>query len=215
MATTAAPLLPRKQAMNGTVEACAIFVADDEIVVRNVVKQTLEQQGHTVTCFTNASDCLDLLQCHGQSCDLLIVGAAMADMSGIDLVRTARRIRSALPIVVVARHGDIPLAVAAIKAGATDFVEQPLEDDVLLPIVNAALKTRYSGDCLADGVLTATELKILKMVIDDKTTKEIAYSVGCSNRTIETHRYRIMQKLNVESTNGLVKAALAMGLVSP
>lgn len=201
-------------AMPDMAEERAVFVADDEPAVQHAVTQVLGRQGHTVRCFASGLECLDVLRRQGRDCSLLIAGSVMPGMNGIDLARAARRIHPCLPIVVVAREGDIPLAVAAIKAGATNLVERPLREDVLLPVVDAVLQERRCGDRLAGNVLTPAELRILRMVVDDRTTKEIAYALGCSSRTIETHRYRMMRKLKAGSTSKLVKAALAMGLGS-
>jgi two-component system response regulator FixJ len=186
-----------------------IFFVDDEPKVRQVVGETLEQLGSKISCFANASDCLEQLQI--QRCDLLITDMKMPGMNGIELLTEAKRFAPWLPVLVVTGYGDIPTAVTAVKAGAVDFIEKPLETESFLRKVKSLMKRNAVLDYMKNKPLTKTEAKILRMVIDGKSSKEIAISLHRSVRTIEVHRSRVMHKLGVDNLVDLVKRAVAMG----
>lgn len=192
-----------------------VFFVDDQPGVCKIVGLAIEERGYNVTCFTDAFSCLQVLQQEDQRCDLLITDVNMSGMDGIELLTESKRIRPLLPVLVVTAYGDIPLAVRAVKAGAIEFIEKPLDENVLLPAIDTALKANAFADSLAGRPLTETESKVLQMIVEDKTSKEIAYILGRSTRTVDTHRHHIMRKLNVATTAGLTKSAIAMGLVPP
>ncbi|NLE29524.1 MAG: DNA-binding response regulator, partial [Phycisphaerae bacterium] len=119
-----------------------------------------------------------------------------------------------LPVLVITGFGEIPAAVQAVKAGALDYLEKPLDEATFLPIVDNALKLHETKENKLNQLLTKTERKILKFVVEGKGNKEIAQLLNCSVRTIENHRYRMTRKLNVDSTASLVRTAIAMGFAS-
>lgn len=187
-----------------------IFFVDDEPKVREVVGETLEQLGTKVSCFANASDCLEQLEI--QRCDLLITDMKMPGMNGIELLTEAKRLAPWLPVLVLTGYGDIPTAVTAVKAGAVDFIEKPLETETFLKKVKSLMKRNAVLDFMKNKPLTRTEAKILRLVIEGKSSKEIGNLLHRSVRTIEVHRARVMHKLGVDNLVDLVKRAVVMGL---
>jgi FixJ family two-component response regulator len=188
-----------------------IFLVDDEPGVRKAVAQTLKRLGHKITTFPNAADCLEKLP--SQNCDLLITDVKMPGMDGIELVSKAKRIIPWLPILVITGYGDIPMAVRAVKAGAIEFIEKPLHRQTLLDTVQSALKQNDLTDFLKGKQLTKVETTVLRLLLQGKSNKEIAYMRRRSIRTIEDHRSHIMRKLNVDNLVDLVKRATDMRLV--
>jgi FixJ family two-component response regulator len=188
-----------------------IFFVDDEPAVCRSVSQTLKRSGYTVSCFADAADCLEQLRM--QSCDLLITDVRMPGIDGIELVRRAKRIVPWLPILVITGYGDIPMAVRAVKAGATEFIEKPLQKQSFLAAVQAALSRQDLGNLLKGKSLTKKEIAILRLILEGRSNKEIAQILHRSIRTVEDHRRHIMRKLDVINVIDLVKRAAVMGLV--
>jgi FixJ family two-component response regulator len=187
-----------------------IFVVDDEPAVCRSVSQTLQRSGYTVSCFTDAAHCLRQIQV--QSCDLLITDVKMPGIDGIELVRRVKCIVPWLPILVITGFGDIQMAVKAVKAGALEFIEKPLQKQSLLEAVQSALKLQDPKNLLKGKSLSKKESVILRLILQGSSNKEIAQILHRSIRTIEDHRRHIMRKLGVESVVDLVKRAAAMGL---
>jgi two-component system response regulator FixJ len=187
-----------------------IFFVDDELKVRQVVGETLEQLSVRVTCFPCASDCIEQLS--SQKCDLLITDLRMPEMDGIELARRARLIAPWVPVLIMTGYGDVPTAVEAIKTGAVDFIEKPLDKKSFVRKVKSLLPENGNGKHLGEP-LTHTEKRVLNLVLDGKSNKEIADLLNRSRRTIEVHRARVMRKLGADSLVDLVKRAAATGLV--
>jgi two-component system response regulator FixJ len=190
-----------------------IFFVDDEPRVRELVGGTLEQAGFRVSCFASAADCLEQLR--ADKCDLLVTDVKLPGMSGIELLTEVKRFTPSLPVLVVTGYGDIPMAVRVMKAGAADFIEKPLERQVLLSAVEFALKQITPTDPLSSKGLTRAEMRVLSMILDGKTNKETANLLHRSVSTVEVHRKHIMRKLGVDNIVDLVKQATAMGLIYP
>jgi len=188
-----------------------IFFVDDEPKVRKVVGRTLEQLGSKVSCFACAADCLERLR--SQMCDLLITDVKMPEMDGIELLAEAKHIIPSLAVLVITGYGDIPMAVRAFKAGALDFIEKPLDRQSFLSAVELVLKRNASPDRLLGKALTRIEMRVLRLILEGKSNKEIAHLRHRSVRTIEFHRNHIMHKLSVDNLVDLVKQAVVMGLV--
>ncbi len=193
-----------------TVRNLHIFFVDDEPAVCRSVSQTLHRSGYKVSCFADADHCLQRLQT--QSCDLLITDVKMPGIDGIELVRRAKCIAPWLPILVITGFGDIPMAVRAVKAGAMEFIEKPLQKQSFLEAVQTALKQQDLSNLLKGKSLTEKEVAVLRLILQGNSNKEIAQILHRSIRTIEDHRRHIMRKLNVDSIVDLVKRAAVMGL---
>lgn len=179
--------------------------------MRKVVRRTLQRTGLQVSCFANAADCLKKLR--SVKCDLLITDVKMPKMDGIELLTEAKRIVPWLHVLVITGYGDIPMAVRAIKAGATNFIEKPLDRRGFLSTVQLILKRNVSADQLLGKPLTKTELKILRFILEGKSSREIANLQKRAKRTIDFHRWKIYRKLGVENLLGLFKRSAEMGLV--
>jgi two-component system response regulator FixJ len=162
-----------------------IFFVDDELKVRQVIAETLEQLSKRVTCFPRASDCIE--QLNSQKCDLLITDLKMPEMDGIELLRRARLIAPWVPVLILTGYGDVPTAVEAIKAGAADFIEKPLDKESFVRKVISLLPENGDHEHLGKS-LTQSEQRVFKLVIDGRSNKEIADSLTRSKRTIEVHR---------------------------
>jgi len=192
-------------------EQSHIFFVDDEEKVLHAVQSTLMQTGAKVSCFKSATDCLGGLKL--QPCDLLITDVKMPVMDGIELIAEAKRIKPHLPVIAVTGYGDIPMAVRALKAGARDFIEKPLERRNFLAAINSVLKESYVPDVLEGKQLTEAEMKVLRLILEGHSNKEIAALLHRSVRTIEDHRGHIMRKVGAENIVGLVKRAYRLGLL--
>ncbi|MHC4692450.1 MAG: response regulator transcription factor [Planctomycetota bacterium] len=188
-----------------------IFFVDDEPALRKVVRRTLQRTGLKVTCFASAADCLKKL--HSVKCDLLITDVKMPKMDGIELLTEAKRIVPWLQVLVITGYGDIPMAVRAIKAGATNFIEKPLDRQGFLSTVELILKRDVSTDPLLGKPLTKTEVKVLRFILEGKSSREIADLQNRAKRTIDFHRWKIYRKLGVDNLLGLFKRSAEMGLV--
>jgi len=170
----------------------------------------LQRRGWRVRTFLNAIDCLEAL--HNEDCDLLIIDVNLPRMDGMELLRHVKRLRPSLPVLMVTGYGEIPLAVEAIKDGAADFIEKPLERTAFLQAVELALGT--GTDPLTGKMLTKVEKRVLGFILEGKTNREIADTLHRSIRTIEDHRARIMRKLGVDNVVDLVKKAISIGVTS-
>jgi two-component system response regulator FixJ len=142
----------------------------------------------------------------------------MPDMDGLTLQRRLSEAGVALPVIVMTGHGDVPIAVAALKAGAADFLEKPFDDDRLLTAVHAALAvsqaTQRQAAAAADiathiASLTPREREVLDLMVAGHQNKVIAHELGASPRTVEVHRGRVMEKMGARSLADLVRMVLA------
>ena len=202
--------------METATKQASIFLVDDEAGILKIVRLTLEEELPCyVSCFDNAADCLEALKDEQRGCSLLITDIKMPGMDGMTLLAKTRQLRPLLPILIITGHGDVPMAVKALKVGALDFIEKPLDEQVLLPVVEAALKRNASTEDLAGKPLTDSEIRILQLIAEGKSNSEMACFLHRSIRTIERHRYQLMHKLNVSSPAELTKVAIALGLTSP
>jgi FixJ family two-component response regulator len=188
-----------------------IFFVDDELKVCETVSETLEQLGSKVTYFTRAEECLEHLS--SKRCDLLIADLVMPGMNGIELLIRAKHLRPWLPVLIITGYGDIPTAVSAMQKGAVDFLEKPLETETFLQKVGSILQKNQDFSTLMNMSLTKMEMKVLKLIVQGNSSKEIAFFLNRSRRTIETHRANVMKKLGVDNVVELIKQASLIGLV--
>jgi two-component system response regulator FixJ len=188
-----------------------IFFLDDEPTIREVVKETLEDSKFKVSCFSDPFECLARLR--SKRCDLLITDMKMPEKDGIELLTDVQSLAPWVPVLMITGYGDIPTAVKAMKAGAVDFIEKPLEKKNFVQKIKSILKKNVSSHPDLGSSLTRAEKKILQLVIHGKSNKEIANLLHRSSRTIEVHRAHIMHKLGVDNLVDLVKRVAVMGLV--
>lgn len=188
-----------------------IFVVDDDSCILDSMSVFLKKAGFECTCFENAYDCLEYLR--GQNCDLLITDVRMSGKNGIELLVEVKHIVPWMPVLVMTSYGDIPLAVEAVKKGALEFIEKPLEWESFLTLVQSIVKQNDLSNFLKGKPLTKKEMIILRLILQDKSNKEIARILRRSVRTVEVHRSHIMYKFDVSSVVELVKQAATMGLL--
>lgn len=187
-----------------------IFVVDDDDCILRATSVILEKANFKCSCFANAEDCLKQLRT--EKCDLLITDVRMPGMDGIDLLTAARQIAPWLCVIVMTSYADIPMAVRAVKAGAVDFVEKPLEWDSLMLLIEAQLEDDGLAEGLKGMALTEREITVLRFILQGKSNKEIGHVLHRSVRTVEVHRSHIMRKLDADNVVDLVKRATAMGI---
>jgi two-component system response regulator FixJ len=201
-------------------DAVRIFVVDDDEAVRDSLELLLHSAGYTrVHAFASAREFLDRVQ--PQPGDCLLLDVRMPDMDGLELQEALNSRGMKLPVIVMTGHGDVPIAVRAMKAGAADFIEKPFSDELLLECVHratkrAALASRENEETAEIkrrlDTLTPREREVLHGMIAGQPNKLIAYELGISPRTVEIHRARVMEKMQARSLSGLVRMALAIGV---
>ena len=192
-------------------EKSMIFFVDDEPQVCKAVSQSLTSQldNCEVRCFDDADSCLKILRNH--DCDLVIADVNLPGTSGLELLDRVKWGRPQLSVLLFSGYADVPMAVRAIKAGAVDFIEKPLDEATFLPVVRKAIKNCHSEDISKGKTLTKSEIKILREVVKGKSNREIAVDLRRSVRTVENHRHRLMHKLGAKNAVDLVKKAVRIG----
>jgi two-component system response regulator FixJ len=196
-----------------------VFVVDDDPDVRDSLSLLLEASGYAVQSFDSALALLQSAAPNTPGC--LIVDVRMPNMSGLELQQNLVTRNSPLAVVVMTGHGDIPLAVQAMKAGAVDFLEKPLDESALLDSVARALRSASQATHDAEAtqmteqrmaLLTEREKQVLDLIVAGKANKVIAYELSISPRTVEIHRSRVMTKMNARNLAELVRMVLSLRL---
>ena len=192
-----------------------VFVVDDDADIRDSMRMLLEVAGYKVRCFTSAKHFLaDEHPKHG----CLIADVRMPDMSGLELQVEVTRRHIDLAVIIMTGHGDVPLAVQAMKAGAIDFLEKPFDDDIMMASVRRAMeigsqaRSRTAESNAAKDLLsslTPRERSVLDKLVQGRSNKIVAYELGISPRTVEIHRAHIMTKMEASSLSDLVRLVLA------
>ena len=198
----------------------SIRVVDDDASWRRSVTRLLAASGYDVMPYESAEQFLQADDCRMPGCILLDV--RMPNLSGLQLQRSLGARNDALPIVFVTGHGDIPMSVIAMRAGADDFLTKPVSSEVLLRAVQRAIARDGEQRAQRDenqglrsrlDSLTATEHKVFVLIVRGKLNKQIAFELGSSERTIKWHRHNIMQKLQVDSLAAMVSCAERLGVL--
>ena len=187
-----------------------VFFVDDEPKVRRVVRKMLERAGIHVSCFGTADECLSHLT--SERCDLLITDVKMPGRDGIELLIAVKELQPWLPVIVVTGFGNVPMAVRALKAGAADFLEKPLDREVLLKTIRTIARRSTAQGTLLDHSLTKVEMKVLFHILEGKNNREVADLLHRSPRTVEVHRRHVMRKLNADNVVELVRRAAELRL---
>ncbi|KPK00120.1 MAG: hypothetical protein AMS20_15365 [Gemmatimonas sp. SG8_28] len=192
-----------------------VYVVDDDAAVLDAIRMLLRSVGLRAETYTSATDFLAAFDSDQPGC--LVLDIRMPVMSGIELQDRLREIGAMIPVVFVTAHGDIPMAVQAVKAGALDFIPKPFRDQDLLDRVQQAIELDLQHRAeLSDraellrrfGTLTAREREVFQLVATGKANKVIAADLGISQRTVEIHRGRVMEKMQARSLPQLVRIAL-------
>jgi two-component system response regulator FixJ len=195
-------------------------VIDDDEAVRESMEFLLRSARFTVRTYYCVVAFLEVAPTIGSGC--IITDVRMPGLSGIDLLRRLKEMQIGLPVIVITGHGDVPLAVEAMKFGAVDFLEKPFDDDVLLASVRSALNWSEASAALeserADvrariATLTHRERDVLEGLVAGHPNKIIAFDLKISPRTVEIYRANVMTKMKAGSLSGLVRMALAAGVM--
>jgi two-component system, LuxR family, response regulator FixJ len=197
-----------------------VHVIDDDEAVRQALAFQLGSAGIEVRTYESAVTFLEVAPTVHTGC--IITDVRMPELSGIDLLRRLREFKHPVPVIVITAHGDIPLAVEAMRLGAVDFLEKPFEDEVLLASVRSALDRgdreqrrqaeRSNIEARLAG-LSNRERDVLKGLVAGHANKQIAYDLGISPRTIENYRANLMIKMQAGSLSDLVRMALIAGIL--
>ena len=192
-----------------------VFVVDDDQAMRASLQWLIESVGMKVETFDSAQAFLDAYYPGRAGC--LLLDVRMPGMSGLELQAYLARRESRIPVIIITGHGDVAMAVKAMKVGAVDFIEKPFDDEELLHSIRNALthdeKQRQLRARRADiaarlAELTPREYEVMTMVTDGKSNREIATSLGVSAKTVEVHRARVMDKMRADSLAELVRMSL-------
>ena len=191
-----------------------VFIVDDDNSVRKALTRLVKSVDLTVEAFASADDFLKREFYNGPAC--LVLDMRMPGLSGLDLQDELVAAGRTLPIIFISAHGNIPLSVRAMKAGAVDFIEKPFEDQTLLDAINQSLKmdrqTKLEQAELREiqrrvDSLTPREREVFALVVSGKLNKQIAFELGTTERTIKAHRSRVMKKMQAKSLADLIRLA--------
>lgn len=201
-------------------EKGVVHVIDDDEALRESLAFLLRAAQIEVRTYASAVAFLEALPDARASC--VITDVRMPGMSGIDLLRRLQELKIGMPVIVITGHGDVPLAVEAMKIGALDFLEKPFDDDVLLKSVRSAL-ARQDGETKRHteraeienklAALSNRERDVLGGLVAGRANKQIAFDLGISPRTVEIYRANLMNKMQAGSLSDLVRMALIVGIV--
>ncbi len=195
-----------------------VHIVDDEEAVRKSLAFMLTMNGFAVRMHQSATEFLDFAPNARDA--VLITDLRMPDMSGVDLIRKLATVNGAIRPVVITGHGDVPMAVEAMRAGAVDFIEKPFDDTLIIEAIHRAaegLKPATDDGEDANTVraridsLSERERQVLSAVVAGLPNKAIAYDLDISPRTVEVHRANVMAKMAAKSLPELVRMALAAG----
>jgi two-component system response regulator FixJ len=196
----------------------SVFVIDDDEAMRDSLDFLLGSAGFKVALFDSARSFLDAISKLDFGC--VVTDVRMPGIDGIELLKRLKASRSVLPIIVMTGHGDIPLAVDAMKLGAVDFLEKPFEDDRLIEMIDTALKQAAShaqSEAATQDIaarvasLSPRERQVMDGLITGLSNKQIAREYDISPRTIEVYRANVMTKMQASSLSELVRLALRGG----
>jgi two-component system response regulator FixJ len=199
-----------------------VFVIDDQSSIRHALGEMLSVFGYDVEAYESADSFLRALDSLRYGC--VVADVRMPGMDGIELVRELARRQVLLPVVVISGHADVPMAVAAIKAGAEDFIEKPVDDVQLVAAINRGLARAHTKQRLQERVqdvrsrfkqLTPREVEVFDMVVEGYTSEAIGARLGISTRTVEGYRVQIMDKMQAESVAALVRQAIRLDRLAP
>jgi FixJ family two-component response regulator len=192
-------------------EAQTVFIVDDDAAVRDSIRELVESVGLRVECHASGQAFLDNFQPQRPGC--LVLDVRMAGMGGLVLQEKLNEREAGIPVIMITGHGDVPMAVRALQAGAVDFVQKPYRDQLLLDSINNALsidaiaRRSRAGKDQRDrqlAALTKREREVLDKLLTGSVSKQIARELGISPRTVEAHRQQLLRKLEVGSVKELM-----------
>ena len=188
-----------------------VFIVDDDDAVRDSIAELVDSIGLQAQTYDSALVFLAALEPRRPGC--LVLDVRMAGMSGLVLLKRLKELANQLPVILLTGHGDVPMAVEAMKNGAVDFIQKPYREQELLDSINSALLQNGRDDRRDKkqlkfeenlSTLTKREREVFDQLCRGKSSKEIATTLSISPRTVETHRYHLLRKLNVCSVRDLL-----------
>jgi len=197
-----------------------IYVIDDDDAVRHSLDFLLKTAGISVRSFESAADFLEIMPQIRSGC--VVTDVRMPGITGIELLSQVKKVNPDLPVIVATGHGDIALAVEAMKIGAVDFLEKPFDDNQLLAAIRSALDRGADAGkrkaAIADvneklAALSNRERQVLEGLVAGKANKNIAFDLGISPRTVEIYRANVMTKMTASSLSDLVRMAMMAGIM--
>jgi two-component system CheB/CheR fusion protein len=214
--TAAKPSVPRSMEPAIGPQPLTVFVVDDEVGVRDAMRESLVAAGRPVEVFESGEEFLDACRPDRKGC--LILDAGLPGMSGLQVLERLKAAGHGLPVIMITGNADVPMATAAMKAGATDFIEKPIRYENLLAAIDRAQKAAYDSTersarrqaaVTRISGLTEREHEIMDLVIAGHANKEIAARLAISQRTVENHRASVMTKTGVASLPDLIRLVIA------
>lgn len=202
-----------------TKSPATIYIVDDDEAVRESLSWLISSTGHKAKAFASADHFLESFDSSRQGCVLMDV--RMPGMNGMELQQRLAEKPNCLPVIIITGHGDVQMAVRAMKQGAFDFIEKPFNDQVMLDLVQKALDecaTRHKSVAKQQSItallkrLTPREKEVLDLIATGETNKGIARTLEISDKTVEAHRARVMEKLEATSLADLMKKVMAADL---
>src|SRR5215469_13839480 len=199
-----------------------VFVVDDDLSVRKSLESLFRSAGLKVRLFASAQAFLSHPSVRAPSC--LVLDVSLPDLNGLDLQQRIAQERVHMPIVFITGHGDIPMSVKAMKAGAVEFLAKPFDGDTLLEAVRYAIeRSNATLDSQAEiqvlvaclSSLSSRERQVMELVVSGLPNRQIGAELGISEITVKAHRGRVMQKMRAPSLADLVKIATKLHLSSP
>lgn len=192
-----------------------VFIVDDDEAIRDSLNLLITSVSLNVETFNTAQSFLEVYDPDRPGC--LILDVRMPGMSGLELQQTLNSMHAILPVIIMTGHGDVPMAVQAMKEGAMEFIQKPFRNQDLLDCINRALELDASNRILLGEkhkiaarmeLLTPREKQVMEMVIEGKANKVIAFDLGVSQRTVEIHRANVMDKMQAKSLAHLVRMVM-------
>ena len=194
-----------------------IYIVDDDDGMRRALTVLMQTVGYSAVAFERPAEFLQKLDPNQPGC--LVLDVRMPEMSGLEVQQQLNRNGSMLPVILITGHGDIPMAVQAMKDGAFDFLQKPFRDQDLLDRINGAIKQDAENREIVERhadlkrrveSLTPREREVMALVVDGRANKVIAIDLGLSERTVEIHRANVMEKMQARSVAHLVKMHLTL-----
>jgi FixJ family two-component response regulator len=195
-----------------------IYVVDDDDGMRRALDTLLSTVGYKTAVFARPSEFLSRFRTDAHGC--LVLDIRMPEMSGLEVQQQLNRMGSMLPVIFITGHGDVPMAVQAMKEGAFEFIQKPFRDQDLLDRINHALKQDAEYRSTASRrsevqhrleSLTPREKQVMNFIVEGSANKVIAIDLGLSERTVEIHRAKVMEKMGARSVAHLVKLHMTLG----